>query len=264
MTARHLYRAAAATAFAVQTAMVLTYGTITGWCFCSVTGTPPPPVPPLFVRRFLDLAVLPAAWMTQGLAVQLIFVQNVTIWFVAVLALLYGMALAARVRIRPARQTRGRRIGLVGQEHVRLWQMLLLGCVLIGMGMAGGAMARRRWLSQAEQVFAATIAAASADRPLPPRVEFSMYASRGDDRVYAPPEARYVLEVDPARSGDHFLDRFVVPYQYGGAVRCGSSRARDSTSASIGTMRTGGASGSISSRVAEGVSVFQKYRGLTS
>lgn len=108
MTARHLYWAAAVTAFAVQTAMVVTYGAITSWCFCSVTGTPSPPTPPVFVMRFLDAAVLPAAWMTKGLAGPLIFVQNVTVWFVAVLALLYGTALAARIRIRPARRTGGR------------------------------------------------------------------------------------------------------------------------------------------------------------
>jgi hypothetical protein len=227
MTARHLYWAAAATAFAVQAAMVVTYGTITGWCFCSVIQTPSPPVPPPFVMRLMDLAVLPAAWMTKGLAVPLIFVQNVTIWFVAVLALLYGMTLAARVRIHPARQMRGRWIGLVGQEHVRLWQMLLLGCVVIGMAMAGGAMARRRWLSEAEQVFAATIAAASADRPLAPGVKFSMYERRGDEFVDVTPEARYVLEVDPAESGDHFLDRFVAPYKYGGTVQFESGKRFD-------------------------------------
>lgn len=224
MTARHLYWAAAATTFAVQTAMVVAYGTITGWCFCSVTQTPSTPIPPPFVMRFLDLAVLPAAWMTKELAVQLIFVQNVTIWFVAVLALLYGMTLAARVRIRPMRQTRGRWIGLVGQQHVRVWQMLLLGCVLIGMAMAGGAMARRRWLSEAEQVFAASIAAASADRQLPPGVQFVMYERRGDNLVHVTPEARYVLEVDPAQSGDHVLDRFVAPYEYGGVVRFESGK----------------------------------------
>jgi hypothetical protein len=228
MTARHLYWAAAATAFAVQTAMVVTYGTITGWCFCSADVTPSPPVPPLFVMRFLDAAVLPAAWMTRGLAVQLIFVQNVTIWFVAVLALLYGITLAARVRIHPARESRGRWIGLVGQEQVRLWQMLLLGCLLIGMGLAGGAMARRRWLAEAEQVFAATIAAASADRPLPAEVEdFSMYERRGEDYVRVSPEARFVMEVDPHESGDHFLDRFVAPYKYGGTVRFESGKRYD-------------------------------------
>ena len=213
MTARHLYWAAAATAFAVQVAMVVTYGTITGWCFCSVTGTPSPPVPPLY----------PAAWMTKGLAVPLIFVQNVTVWFVAVLVLLYGMALAARVRIRPAGQSRGRWIGLVGQEHARPWQMLLLGCVVIGMGMTSGAMARRRWLSEAEQVFAASMAAASTGRPLPAEVEyFSMYERGG----YMPvsPEARFVAEADPRKSGDHLLDRFVAPYGYGGVVRFESGK----------------------------------------
>lgn len=224
MPARHLYRAAATIALAVQVAMVATYGTITGWCFCSITSVPSPPVPPVYVMRFLDLAVLPAAWMTKGLAVPLIFVQNVTVWFVAVLVLLYGMTLAARVRIRPAGRRHGRWIGLVDQERVRPWQMLLLGCVVIGIAMAGGAMARRRWLSEAERVFAATMAAASADRPLPPGVEFSMHEIRGDDFVYVTPEARYVLEVDPGRSGDHFLDRFVVPYEYGGAVRFESGR----------------------------------------
>lgn len=105
--------------------------------------------------------------------------------------------------------------------------MVLLGSVVIGMGMAGGAMARRRWLSEAERVFAVTMAATSADRPLPRGVEFSMYESRGDDFVPVTPEARYVIEVDPARSGDHFLDRFVAPCEYGGSVRFESGKRYD-------------------------------------
>lgn len=38
------------------------------------------------------------------------------------------------------------------------------------------------------------------------------------------PEARYAVKVDPRVSGDGFLDRFVVPYAYGGVVRFSSGR----------------------------------------
>jgi hypothetical protein len=90
--------------------------------------------------------------------------------------------------------------------------------------MAYGAMQRRAWLAEAEQVFAAAMAAASADRPLPTGVQFSMWEWRGDESVQAKPEARYAVRVDPRESGDWFLDRFVVPYHYGGLVRFESGR----------------------------------------
>ncbi|HYR10952.1 MAG TPA: hypothetical protein VEQ60_24445 [Longimicrobium sp.] len=228
MTPRKLCHVALAMALAVQVAMVLTYGAITEWCFCSVTGASTPPTPPPFVLRFLDLAVLPAAAMEKGLAPPVLIWRNLFAWFFAALGLLYGMTLAARIRIRPAGGADGRRIWLAGAESVRLWQMLSIGCVLIGLGMAGGAMARQRWLAEAERVFAATMAAASTGRPFPAEVEnFSMYEIRGDDFVHVTPEARYLVEVDPAESGDHFLDRFVAPYKYGGSVRFPSGKRFD-------------------------------------
>lgn len=227
MTTRHLYWAAAVAALAVQGAMVLAYAVYSGWCFCSADPTPATPTPPVFVMRFMDAAVLPAAWMSPGLAVPLLVVQNLMVWCVAALALLYGMTLAARIRIRPAGGVDGRRIWLASPERMRAWQVLAIGCVLVGLGMAGGAMARRRWLSEAERVFAATMAAASTDRPLPPGVEFSMWEWRGDELVDVIPEPRYVARADPRESGDHLLDAFVTPYGYGGEVRLESGRRYD-------------------------------------
>jgi hypothetical protein len=210
---------ALAIALAVQIAMVLTYGAITDWCFCSVTGSPTPPTPPTFVLRFLDLAVLPAAAMGKGLAPPILVWKNLFAWFFAALGLLYGMTLTARLRIRLASGADGRRIWLTGAERVRPWQMLAIGCVLIGLGMAAGAMVRQRWLAEAERVFAATMAAASAGRPLPAEVEFSMVERRGEEYVHVDPAPGFAIEADPRESGDHFLDRFVAPYVYGGWVR---------------------------------------------
>ncbi len=222
MTWRTLTFVALAIALAVQIAMVLTYGAITDWCFCSHTGSPSPPVPPPFVMRFLDLAVLPAAMYERGLAVQVLFVLNLDAWFIGSLVLLHAMALAARVRVRPLRVAAGeraRRVWLAPRESVRSWQMLVLGCVLIGAAMAAGALHRQRWLARAEQVFAATMSAAGAGRPLPPDVAFWMYELRDGEWWPADPVGRYDARVDPALSGTHLLDRFVVPYEYGGVLR---------------------------------------------
>lgn len=227
MTTRHLYWAAAVTALAVQGAMVLAHGVYSGWCFCSADSTPAAPTPPLFVMRFMDVAVLPAALMSHGLPLPLLAVQNLMVWFAAVLALLYGMTLAARLRIGAGGGADGRRMWLARPEHVRGWQVLSMGCVLVGLAMAGGAMARRRWLSEAERVFTATMAAASTDRPLPPGVEFSMWGWRGDTLVDVIPGARFVARADPRESGDHLLDAFVAPYGYGGEVRFASGRSYD-------------------------------------
>lgn len=224
MISRQLCQAALAIALAVQIAWMLTYGAATEWCFCAITRHPSPPIPPPFVLRFLELAVLPNALRVRGTGLHGVFVMSVAAGFVAVLVLLHGMALAARIRLRPAGGADGRRIRLAGAESVRPGQMLSIGCVLIGLGMAGGAILRHRWLAEAEQVFAATMAAASADRPLPAGVQFWMSEWRGDDMVDVKPEARYMVRVDPRQSGDWFLDRFVVPYSYGGAVRFESGR----------------------------------------
>ncbi|HEX2076334.1 MAG TPA: hypothetical protein VHG08_01460 [Longimicrobium sp.] len=222
MTARTLTFVALSIALTVQIAMVLIYGAITDWCFCSVTGSPSPPRPPVFVLRFLDLAAWPAASYSRGLAVQVLFVLNLDAWFIGSLALLHAMALATRVRVRLVRAPAGpheRRIRLAPRESVRGWQMLVLACLLAGGAMAAGALHRQRWLARAEQVFAATMSAAAAGRPLPPEVEFSMYELRGGEYWPADPPAPYQTLVDPALSGTHLLDRFVVPYAYGGMVR---------------------------------------------
>jgi hypothetical protein len=80
---------------------------------------------------------------------------------------------------------------------VRPWHLLLLAFPLVGAAMAYGAMQRRAWLAEAEQVFASALAAASGDRPLPPGVRFSMSGWRGGDIVDVKPEARFAVEVDP-------------------------------------------------------------------
>jgi hypothetical protein len=227
MTNRTLRLLALGIALSVQVGMVVTYGMITDWCFCSVTGFPTPAPPPPFVIRSMELATLPAAWMQKGLPVPVLFVVNVEAWFLAMLALLHGMALAARLRIRPLRgeTPHARRAWLASRESVRPRQMLLPACLVIAVVLTAGAAARRHWLSQAEQVFAASMAAESAGRPLPAGVRyFSMSERRGDGYVQVAPEPRYVAEVDPHESGDHFFDQFVVPYGYGGVLRFESGR----------------------------------------
>jgi hypothetical protein len=227
MTPRTLCWTALAIALAMHAGMIVAYGMMTDWCFCAISGYPDFPVPPPFVLRFTELVLLPEKWLTKALPVAGLLVLNLEVWFIALLALLHAMALAARVRFRPARggTPSGRRIWLAGREAVRPMHMVVLAGALLGAMMAGGAMYRRAWLAQAEQVFAATIAAASADRPLPAGVQFWMWEWRGDDMVDVKPDARYVVRVDPRVSGDWFLDRFVVPYSYGGVVRFDSGRA---------------------------------------
>lgn len=226
MTPRRLRWIAFAIALAMQISMVVAYGMMTDWCFCAITGLPEPSIPPPFVTRFVRLTAMPAEWMKNSLPVAVRLVLNLEVWFLALLALLHAMALAARVRFSPAGDgtPSKRRIWLADREAVRPIQLGVLAGALLGASLACGAMYRRAWLGEAEQVFAATIAAASADRPLPAGVQFWMWEWRGDDMVDVKPEARYMVRVDPRKSGDRFLDRFVVPYSYGGAVRFESGR----------------------------------------
>lgn len=228
MTARRLRWTAFAIALAMQGALIVVHGTLSDWCFCAITDDQPPPDPPTFVLRFLGFARLPAVLVMRGFrgfdfggwGVQAFFVAGLICWFFVLLVLLTGMVLAARVRIRIASASpNGRRMWLVSRESVRPATLVLLGAVLIAVGMAAGAMARQRWLTEAEQVFAATMAAASTGRPLPPGVGFSMLERRGRADVYVNPGPRFAVDVDPHVAGDHVLDRFVVPYEYGGWVR---------------------------------------------
>lgn len=227
MTPRTLRRLAFALALLVQTAMMLTYGAVTDGCFCSVTGAPTPPVPPDVALRLIETAVLPTAWMEPGMGLPVLFVLNLDAWFIGVLALLHGMVLALRVRIRGAcrgAERDARWVWLADRERVPAWRMLLLACVFVSVGMSAGAMARERWLAEAEQVLAASIAAASAGQPMPAGVDFWMWEWRGHDMVDAKPEARYTLDPDRPRYETHFLDRFVVPYRYAGTLRFGSGQ----------------------------------------
>jgi hypothetical protein len=226
MTARRLRWTAFAIALAVQVAHIVVHGTLSDWCFCAITDQGPPPDPPTFVLRFLQFVRFPAVWVMRemrgfvdfgGWGVQAFFGAGLICWFAALLALLHGMALAARLRV--GGDGRGAHVRLVPLARVRASQMLLLTCVLLGAGMAYGAAERRRWISEAEQVFAATMAAASTGRPLPPRVGFSMVERRGREDVYVNPGPRFAVDVDPHVAGDHVLDQFVVPYEYGGWVR---------------------------------------------
>lgn len=220
MIANRAVWAALSTALAMQVAMVIGYGFITDWCFCAITGSPSPPVPPPFLMRFLELATLPVT--SSGLAVQPLFVFSVIGWFAVLLVLLEGMVLAARIRLRADRSALagdGWRLGLVSRKQVRVRHILPMVVLLIAAGAAGGMLARQRWLAKAERVFAASMAAASTGRPLPGDVEFSMVERRGEDYVYVDPAPGFAIEADPHQSGDHFLDRFVTPYAYGGWVR---------------------------------------------
>jgi uncharacterized membrane protein len=225
MTPRKLRWTAFAIALALQAGMVVAYGMATEWCFCAITQFPEPAIPPPFVIRFIRLATLPAHWLKRGLPLPVLFVLNLEVWFLALLALLHGLALAARVRFRADAGAPPRRgIRLANREAVRPIHVALLAVPLLGAAMAGGAMHRRAWLAEAEQVFTATVAAASAGRPLPPNVELRMWDWRGDDMVEVTPEARFATRVDARISGDRFLDRFVTPYEYGGVVRFESGR----------------------------------------
>ncbi len=196
---------------------MLLYGYSTRWCFCAITTVEPPPELSTFVLRFLHLALLPMTsvprWIPRGpLPIPALYVVALFTWFVVVLALLNAIVFAARVRV-------GRRIRLVGRERVRPAHLLIGVGILLAVAMAVGAMQRRAWLREAEQVFAATMAATAGGGPPPPGVEFSMYAMDGDTSYVATPEGRYEKRVEARRAGDHFLDQFVVPYEYGGMLR---------------------------------------------
>lgn len=222
MTPRTLWFTALAIALSVQIGMLVTYGVVSEWCFCALTTATNPPIPPPYVMRFLELSTLPTAFFMRGLPVSVLLMLNLEAWFFMVLGLLHGMTFVARLRVRARRDEavpRGRRIQLASRESVRLGHMLLVGSVLTGVAMAGGAAARHRWLSKAEDVLAQAMAAAGTDGPFPAGVAFSMYEERGDDWVPVTPAGRFVMEIDPAISGDRFLDAFVVPYEYGGMLR---------------------------------------------
>lgn len=217
MTARRLGWTAFAFALAITITTALIHGYGTGWCFCAITTLEPPPPISTFALRFMQTGLLPvdsfARWLPRWLlSIPALYLAGLFTWFVVMLALLNTIAFAARVRV-------GRRIRLVGRERVRPRHLLIGVCILLTAGMAAGAMQRRAWLRQAEQVFAATMAATAGGGPPPPGVEFSMYAMRGDESYPATPEGRYEKRVDPRRAGDHFLDQFVIPYEYGGMLR---------------------------------------------
>jgi hypothetical protein len=211
MTARSLWITALVGAVAVHVAMVLTYGAITEWCFCAVLSAGPTVIPPPFVMRFLELATLPSTLLPRNLPVPAQMHYGLFSWFLALLALLHGLAFAARIRV-------GRGIRLAARERVRAAHLLLPACILLAASMAAGAMHRRAWLAEAEQVFAATLSAAGAGRPLPPGVDFTMRERRGDEYVSVNPQGSYATVVDAHASGDHFLDQFVTPYTYGGML----------------------------------------------
>jgi hypothetical protein len=224
VTSRQLALVALAIAVAVQAAAVLTLGPLSDWCFCALTRIDPPPTPPPYVLRFVRLAFAPDDWVPRGMGLPLALGFNLVVWFLAMLALLHGMALAARVRIRPLRGDApgGRRMGLARREAVRPRHLWTIGVVLIAMALGAGAAYRRWWLAEAERVFAAAMAAASAGRPLPTGVRFAMYERRVGGSWPADPEPAYAATADPHQSGDHPLDAFVAPYTYGGTLRFAS------------------------------------------
>jgi hypothetical protein len=212
MTARSHWITALAIALAIQIATVLIAGVGTRWCFCAITTMEPAPTLSTFVIRFLEMGLLPDDLLPRGTPIQARYIFGLQAWFLAVLALLTAIAFAARVRVR-------RGIRLVDRESVRPAHLLLGICILLAAAMAAGAMQRRAWLRQAEQVFTATMAATHGGGLPPPGVEFSMYAMDGDTSYLATPERRFDTRVDARKAGDHFLDQFVVPYEYGGVVR---------------------------------------------
>lgn len=222
MTARSLRWTAFAIALTIQITAVLIYGVGTRWCFCAITTVEPPPALSTFAIRFMQTGLLPVNYAGRGLAlviprdllprVEVLYIVGLLAWFLAVLALLNAIVFAARVRV-------GRGMRLTGRESVRPAHLLIGVCILLVAAMAAGAMQRRAWLRQAEQVFTATMAATHGGGPPPPGVEFSMYAVDGDTSYLATPERRFETRVDARMAGDHFLDQFVVPYEYGGLVR---------------------------------------------
>lgn len=227
MTARSIRFTALGFTLAVHLALVVGYGAITQWCFCSVTGTPSPPIPPPSVMRFLMFV----GWPSEMIAGAPFFVAlpwNLAAWFLAAWAVLEAMVLAARVRIGPVRGVPAPHrppIRLAGRACVRRRHMLLLGCLLVIAGLAYGARHHQRWIGRAERVFAATMSAAAAGRPLPPDVEFSMYELRNDGEYGSThPDGPYLAEVDSSRSGWTFPDRFVAPLAYGGVLRFDSGK----------------------------------------
>jgi hypothetical protein len=221
MTARRLRWTALGAAVAIMTATMLIYGYGTRWCFCAITTAEPPPELSPFVQRFMMMGLLPVHSIGRGLLlvfprgfvpVQALVALGLLAWFLAVLALLKAIVFAARVRV-------GRRMRLAARERVRPVHLLIGVCIPLAASMAVGAMQRRAWLSEAERVFTATMAATHGGGPPPPGVEFSMHAVDGDTSYLATPERRFETRVDARKSGDHFVDQFVVPYEYGGVVR---------------------------------------------
>lgn len=224
MTARSLRWTAFAIALTIQVTAVLIYGVGTRWCFCAITTAEPPPTLSTFAMRFMDVGLLPVTYVFRGLVlviprdllprVEVVYIVALLAWFLAVLALLNAIVFAARVRVRV-----GRGVRLTGRESMRPAHLLIGVCILVAVTMVAGAMQRRAWLRQAEQVFIATMAATHGGGLPPPGVEFSMYAVDGDTSYLATPERRFETRVDARKAGDHFLDQFVVPYEYGGVVR---------------------------------------------
>ena len=116
--------------------------------------------------------------------------------------------------------------------------VILAATPLVAALAISGAMQRRAWLTEADRVLVGAMTAASENRSLPEGVEFSMYEWRGGDIVEVIPERRFTIEIDPRVAGDHFFDRFLVPYSYGGSLRFESEG--DTPSLCIVVWRGGG------------------------
>lgn len=225
ITPRRIAWMAIITAVSIHLAMVLLYGAMTDWNFSQPCTRAQPAIPPPFVIHFLQFAASPSD-LFRDAPLTLIYRLNLLFWFVAILALLHAMALAARLRVRlaVASSPSDRRISLAPWNRVRASHMAALTLLLIVPAALSGARARAAWLAEADQVLAATLSAVSAGRTPPDGVEFMMYERGNHDLVSQRPERGFVVEADPAEAGDRFPDRFVIPFSYGGIIRFPSGK----------------------------------------
>ncbi len=241
MIKRRIGWIAAAFALLVQGAFVVTYRSLMNGCCGGHNVVPQPPIALPHVFRIAEAAGQPLTLLTGGpgtfaeiarnfdgsgdpagwSSVVPFALINGMIWSVAVFVLLNGVVLLCRLHIAPNAPgdgTRRRRIHLSPADQVRPVAFAAGALVLVGLVLGGGALHRRWWLSEANRVLHASVAAARAGGGDPPGVELSLW---GTPRALAPSNftGSYARRVRPRTVGTHPLDAFAAPTLMLGEIR---------------------------------------------
>jgi hypothetical protein len=218
MTRRRIIWMALVFALLVQAAWAVAY--LYGCCG-GIREVPEPPIALPHVLRFGELGAQPLAALTGGPAgdwrrVPGFAATNAIFWLASAWLLLHGIVLLCRVRL--GRGASGRRLRLVDRAEVRPLSVAVGALLLLGLILGAGAVHRRWWLSEAQRVLHASIAAARTGGGDPPAVALTL---AGTPQALHPSNfaGNYAQSVDPRTRGKHPLDTFAAPMVLTGTIQ---------------------------------------------